>query len=159
MKLIGFIRGGYFLAAMVVLMPLTLAQEKADFLQNLNELRDPFIPQLPPPKVVQVLQPEKQKPTIIPTERTIQPIYKTTDPDPVNTVPVIPAIQTNAFVVKGLIWNTDMPQAIINDKILKVGDFINGVKIVAIQSKGVELSNSGINVLVNVTDKQKKIDQ
>lgn len=39
--------------------------------------------------------------------------------------------------LKGLVWGTDTPQAIINGKVLKIGDTIDEVKIVTIDKTGV----------------------
>jgi len=39
--------------------------------------------------------------------------------------------------IKGLVWGTEVPQAIINGKVLKIGDTINEVKIVTIDKTGV----------------------
>jgi len=43
------------------------------------------------------------------------------------------------FTVQGLIWGGDFPQAIINNKVLKVGDTIEDARIVSIDKAGVSL--------------------
>lgn len=43
------------------------------------------------------------------------------------------------FTVQGLIWGGNFPQAIINNKVLKVGDTIEGARIISIDKAGVSL--------------------
>ena len=50
--------------------------------------------------------------------------------------------------IEGLVWNSDMPQAIINDKVVRIGDTIEGVEVVKIEKKGVTIKYSGAEVLV-----------
>ncbi|TAM41240.1 hypothetical protein EPN54_02050 [bacterium] len=45
--------------------------------------------------------------------------------------------------VQGIIWGGRFPQAIINDKVLTVGDTIGGVKLLSIDKNGITLSSSG----------------
>lgn len=48
----------------------------------------------------------------------------------------------------GIIWGSDMPLAIINDKVYKIGDSILGAKIVEIDKKGVLLDYKGKTYLL-----------
>lgn len=41
--------------------------------------------------------------------------------------------------VQGVIWGGNFPQAIINDKVVKVGDVVEGVSIVNIDKYGIEV--------------------
>jgi len=41
--------------------------------------------------------------------------------------------------VQGIIWGGDFPQAIINNKVVKIGDTVEGVTISAIDKDGVEV--------------------
>jgi len=41
--------------------------------------------------------------------------------------------------LQGLVWGGDFPQAIINNKMVKIGDTIEGVEVVAIGKEGVTL--------------------
>lgn len=52
----------------------------------------------------------------------------------------------SAFDLQGIFWGTDRPQAIINRKILSVGDTIEGAKISAISKEGVTLDYRGQTV-------------
>lgn len=127
------------------------AQTSAEYLEDLEDLRDPFVPQLPPPKIVPPVERVKQeyKPTEIiqtPQQSVI------VQPKPV-VAPVQPKKNNVSLVVKGLVWNTLTPQAIINDKIVQVGDTINDMKIVSIRSNGIEVLNNGQRMIINVTGK------
>lgn len=53
-----------------------------------------------------------------------------------------------ALTVQGLIWNSDMPQAIINDQVVKLGDEISGAKIVKIAKDGITIQFQGELIFV-----------
>lgn len=42
-----------------------------------------------------------------------------------------------SLTVQGLIWGGNFPQAIINNKVVKVGDIIEGVRIISIDKEGI----------------------
>lgn len=44
------------------------------------------------------------------------------------------------LTTQGVIWQTDLPQAIINNKVVKIGDIIEGAEIIEIDKSGVEIS-------------------
>ncbi len=44
--------------------------------------------------------------------------------------------------VSGLVWGSDRPTAIINDKVIRLGEEINGAKVI-------EISKIGVTVLYN----------
>jgi len=50
---------------------------------------------------------------------------------------------TLKMTINGLIWNSDRPQAIIDDKIVDVGDYLGEVKIIDIHKEGVDVKFSG----------------
>lgn len=50
--------------------------------------------------------------------------------------------------IEGLVWNTSMPQAIVNGKVVKMGDVIEGVKIVKIDKEGILIEFHGENVFI-----------
>ena len=54
-----------------------------------------------------------------------------------------PKIDLNALVVQGIIWGGKIPQAIINNKVLSVGSFINEAEILCIDKTGITLSFAG----------------
>jgi len=44
------------------------------------------------------------------------------------------------FSVQGLVWGVDKPQAIIDNKVLNVGDEIEGAKVIEITKEGVKIN-------------------
>lgn len=54
-----------------------------------------------------------------------------------------PKIDLSALNVQGIIWGAKMPQAIINNKVLVVGDLIDGAEILSIDKKRITLSFAG----------------
>ncbi len=60
-----------------------------------------------------------------------------------NIVPDKPLPSLDNFKVQGVIWGGKFPQAIINNKVLGVGDSIEGVEIVEIDKKGITLNFAG----------------
>jgi len=48
-----------------------------------------------------------------------------------------------SLTVQGIIWGGDLPQAIINNKVVKKGDTIEGVRIVDINKNGVAIFFEG----------------
>lgn len=47
------------------------------------------------------------------------------------------------FEIKGVVWGTPLPQVIINGNVLKIGDVIEGAKIVYISKERVDISYEG----------------
>ena len=43
------------------------------------------------------------------------------------------------LVIQGVVWGSNLPQVIINNKVLKIGDTIEGARISAISKEGVVL--------------------
>jgi len=41
--------------------------------------------------------------------------------------------------IQGIIWNTDTPQAIINNQVVKIGDKIENVEIIDIDKQGIKV--------------------
>jgi len=54
-----------------------------------------------------------------------------------------PKAQLPPLVVQGVIWGTSLPQAIINNKVVKVGDKIQGVEIIKIEKGRIEVVFEG----------------
>jgi hypothetical protein len=54
-----------------------------------------------------------------------------------------PELDPDKLKVQGIIWGVKTPQAIINDKVLTVGDLVEGAEILNIDKKGVTLSFNG----------------
>ena len=67
---------------------------------------------------------------------------------PETEFPRASSFQLNKLNVTGIIWGTDLPLAIINGKVYKVGDEILGAKILGIDKKGVLLDYKGETYLL-----------
>ena len=65
---------------------------------------------------------------------------------PVDT-PVKPVVKQELplpqLIISGIIWNTNRPQAIINNQVVDIGDEVFSTKIVSIQKSGIELLFDG----------------
>lgn len=57
--------------------------------------------------------------------------------------------------IQGIIWGSDDPSAIINGKVMEVGDTVKGAKIIDINKKGILVSFGEENFLVK-TGKTKR---
>lgn len=139
--------------------PAVFAQETTDYLVELQDIRDPFAPQLPLPKV-EPPQPVKPVPVVGVQPQPVGGNAIAAQPKPVAgnaSLPIQPSpgIEVDSLVVKGVVWNSPTPQAIINDQVYKIGDKVKGMKIVSIGPKGIEISNNGVKVRINVPDKRK----
>ena len=115
---------------------------KEDLSSNLNSIKDPFVPQLP-------LEPKMQSPAVQsnprnPDERVLPPPSQVVNPTP-PPMEVRPPVIT----ISGLVWNTDLPQAIVNNQIVGIGDKINEWTIVSIREGGIEISYLDKRVLVS----------
>lgn len=120
---------------------------------------NPFKPQLPQPKPPEEAAPPSEPiPPPGSSTRTemydIPPAYN--DPlmnnippsDIIPEKPKIPVIPP-AFDIQGIIWQTDRPQAIINDQVVDVGDALMDSRIVSIEKAFIQIEYQGI--LFNVT--------
>jgi hypothetical protein len=54
-----------------------------------------------------------------------------------------PQLDLGKLTVQGIIWGAKIPQAIINNKVLTIGDLIEGAQILSIEKKGITLSFNG----------------
>jgi hypothetical protein len=54
-----------------------------------------------------------------------------------------PELDLGKLKVQGVIWGSQTPQAIINDRVLMIGDLIEGAQIMSIDKKGITLSFNG----------------
>ena len=102
--------------------------------KNSPSLSNPFMPQLPKPKVeVKPIESPKPPP---PKQLTIlapQPSAPTKPP---------------TVVIKGLVWNSDRPQAIVNDQVVDIGDKIGEMEIVSINKTGIDFLYQGEKITV-----------
>jgi hypothetical protein len=54
-----------------------------------------------------------------------------------NPNPVAPEVSLPELRIQGVFWGADFPQAIINDKVVKVGDEVSGAQIVSIDKDAI----------------------
>ena len=54
-----------------------------------------------------------------------------------------PEFDLSKLQVQGIIWGVLTPQVIINNKVCKIGDLIEGAEILSIEKKGIGLSFNG----------------
>jgi len=57
------------------------------------------------------------------------------------------------ITISGLIWNTDMPQAIVNGQVKKIGDTVAGVKLIDITKTGITVEYMGEKVIISKKEK------
>ncbi len=103
-----------------------------DLASGLDSLKNPFTQQLPvPPPPPMEIEVQSQGPVV--------PILPRGEPPRAQAAVNLPAI-----TISGLVWDTDQPQAIVNKKIVGVGDKIEDWAITAINEQGIEISWKGI---------------
>lgn len=137
-----------FVLAVTLMSSVTLfAQTDVDFITNDDSnvlydfseefaVRNPFTPQLP---IKTVEQPPMAK--VNNKVNTINKInqpsrrQETTD----NRTSRDVRTQAPTWSITGVIWNSDRPQAIINGRVVDVGDEINDMQIVAIRNDGIDI--------------------
>lgn len=67
---------------------------------------------------------------------------------PAEKVVSVEKVSLPALTVQGIIWGTKLPQAIINNKVVKTGDTIGDVRIVGIDKEGVTVFFKGRQVTI-----------
>ncbi len=100
-------------------------------------LKNPFQSALPVPEA--------------PVEEIKTPPVKT-EPMPLLPPPVsdkggepIPIPKPN-FRVQGIVWDTDIPQAIVNNEVLSIGDKLSGWTVIEINTQGVKMGIDTKNI-------------
>ena len=124
------------------------AQKREErFAEEVAVLRNPFIPQLP-------REEKAPKPMMAPQDTNGEK-GALSSPEVQGTRDKAPSpISAPVMNIKGLIWNSDRPQAIVNDKIVQVGDTVNGSKILAIHGTGIDILHQGISFTIKTDTKK-----
>jgi len=150
--------------------------------ETLRSLRNPFVPRTPKPKqelpsqrnLIDMPEERRNIDREFESERKLEPPVRTPRsvkselPSENNTTPEVkppPQPATPKLEISGLIWNSDRPQAIINGRVLGIGDSIMGVpsdigeiipkvNIIGITSKGIDISFSGRTIRVSLEKEQ-----
>jgi len=102
---------------------------------NAASLRDPFKPDIP-----------QKKESKTKKESTV-------------TKPALPPEILVERDVQGLIWGGSFPQAIIDNKVYKVGDNIGGARVASITKDGVTLSYAGQELKLSAPSKAVKKEE
>lgn len=105
-------------------------QKKAAVEYKAENLRDPFMGYLPKPKDLGTGPGKDREPVIAPPQ--IRPLPPLT--------------------IQGIIWGGKFPQAIINNKVVKTGDFIDEVKIIEINKEGITVSFDNRKYVLSVAE-------
>jgi hypothetical protein len=146
--------------------------EPAQDLHNLDVVKDlltnminPFLSKLPPEPV----EPEIVEPSNLPPEEKIilpdfpvnqnypgseQPYSGKTNPEPVpvETLPVL--IDPPVIELVGIIYDTNHPQALFNNRIVSIGDEIEGIKVVDISKSGIMVEFKGMPFAYGMDDRK-----
>lgn len=123
---------------------------------GLLSIRNPFESQLP--KKEETLP--ETKPPVTPEPAVRQPPREPQRPRPARPAPVVTPPKTPQrkpeaketpmphFAVTGIVWNTDRPQAIINGRIVNIGDTISEIEIKDIRQSGIDVLFQGETVTI-----------
>ena len=117
---------------------------KEEIFNNVNSVKDPFISQLPLEPKVKPAQTISQNPMDVKSPVSPLPSGKQMG----NTAPPV-EVHPPAIAISGLVWNTDRPQAIVNNQIVEIGDKINEWTIVTIDEEGIEIAYKDKVVVVS----------
>ncbi len=121
-----------------------LKKENDFVLNELPTAKNPFISKLPQPP---------QQETTMPTETSTEQVKP--KPPEEHTPAIQRREQTNRsqqnirelqppnLTIKGIIWNTNRPQAIINDRVVDVGDTLDDAKIISIEKSKINVLYKG----------------
>ena len=89
-------------------------------------------------------------------DRVVNVVEKKKDvaPKPVGVAPppepvVVVVANPPALRITGLVWNSDKPQAIINGKILGLGNEVDGSKLIAVRQNEVDVIYAGRQFTIN----------
>ena len=115
---------------------LGLDPETAELVRS---LKNPFIPQLPHPEQAIEGRTEQEEVPLPP---------EMTENFPMGPEPLPQKITKPSFTVSGLIWNSDLPQAILDGQIVTIGDLIKNWTIVNISKEGVEVTFKNFTYMI-----------
>lgn len=123
-----------FLAGIAANPNLTAAALPNPNLSNLEviNLRNPFESQLPKQNQLEI-QTDRSK---LSEQAIIQ--------GPEDTLPAILEegmdFDPSQFRISGIVWNSPRPQAIVNNRVVDIGDEVNGARIISIQKEGIAIA-------------------
>ena len=100
-----------------------------------DSLKNPFKPQLPLPQIRRI-----EGDTEIP--HPVKVGSGPRDPEEGSSEKVI-LIESPTLKISGLVWDSEQPQAIVNNAIVSMGDQIEGWTVTVINEQGIEISAQG----------------
>ena len=110
---------------------------------GLISVENPFKSQLPEIEKPKIEMPDKPKP---PKTSEDKDPTKPKLPKPIVAPPVVKERPLPHIMINGIIWNSDRPQAIINGRIVDIGDTISEIRIIGIRKTGIDGLFDGRNV-------------
>ncbi len=75
------------------------------------------------------------------------PFYRSVDE---NKKPTGEPVQTPGWILSGILWDETNPSAVINKKIVRHGDIVNGAKVVRIHKNLVTLEKDNLEFTLNI---------
>lgn len=134
----------------LIFIALTISQSASYAIDNNysdSYFRNPFKPQLPQRKQVSKPSPEAAKKSIKKKKTQAQKKAATSKHILKQSVEAIPQ-EPPLMVISGLVWNSERPQAIVNNQIIDVGDKIETIQVVAIRKEGIEIKFNGRTITI-----------
>ena len=120
---------------------------------KIASVKNPFIARLPKPTAVEPVEEEETpKPMTIslPNPGTIITPY--VEIKPIQEIAKVEPVKPPKMNITGLVWNTDLPQAIVNDKVVSLGDTVDGAVITDIREGGIDVLYKGAKFTIVKTD-------
>jgi len=132
----------------VISVPLTAHAQGDDVTfskleSGLITVENPFKSQLPKIEKPKIEMPDKPK---LPKPSEDKDPTKPKLPELIATPPLIKERPLPNVTINGIIWNSDRPQAIINGRIIDIGDTISEIQITGIRKTGIDGLFDGRNV-------------
>ena len=62
-------------------------------------------------------------------------------------------VQFSGFKITGVVWGPEGYRALVNDRVVRVGDQVDGARIVRITKKGVEILKDGETLFLTLIEK------
>ena len=129
------------LSFITVIIPFScFAEEKRPetTIQEILEFKNPFTSLLPKKEII---KPRATQTTVSKTDKVEEQI----------TLPEL--------LITGLVWNSNRPQAIVNEQIVGIGDTIDDVTITNIEQGGIEILYQGKHFTINPNEQTAKSSQ
>ncbi len=147
--LVPVVLGVFFAVAMPSITDTAFAETSVinELDRKIRTLISPFLSKLPPPPV----EVKKVEPDEVLIEEVVVPPKKV-EPPPPPPKPPLPEL-----ILSGTILSKDNPRAIVNGKVLGIGDTIEGVKIMGVMRGEIDAFFEGEHFLIRLnTDSTKK---